>query len=118
MTPPPTTRPPGTGTLFQLTQGRRKGYWVGQYRVTDGTGRRVAKSVGDWDHDAAEAKLDALVAGVGLPATLDELRKRDAEKWAEGALWAAAECGVIPSELVAWLSAGDNPYETKESGTE
>ena len=117
MTPPPTTRTPGTGTLFQHKTGRLKGYWVGQYRVTDATGKRTAKSVGDWDHDRAEAKLDALVAGLGLPATVAELRKRDAEKWAEGALWAAVECGVMPSERVAWLSAGDNPYETKESTT-
>ena len=40
-----------------------------------------------------------------------------AEAWQEGALWAAAECGVIepdcPPEL--WLTPGDNPYR---EGTE
>ena len=85
MTPPPNQRAPGTGSLYQLSDGRRKGYWVGLYRVTDGTGKRQAKSVGDWDRDAAEAKLDALVAGVGLPATLVELRKVKAAAWQEGA---------------------------------
>ena len=89
---------------------------MGQCRVTDGTGRRVAKSVGDWDRDVAEAKLDALVAGVGLPATLAELRKRDAEKWAEGALWAAIELGAIRSADVGWLTDADNPYKSPLGG--
>jgi len=114
MTPPPNQRAPGTGSLYQLSQGRRKGYWVGLYRVTDGTGKRQAKSVGDWDHDRAEAKLDALVAGVGLPANLVELRRVKAEVWAEGALWAAVELGAIREADVPWLVQNDNPYETKE----
>ena len=111
MTPPPSSRTPGTGTLFQQKSGRLKGYWVGQYRVTDGTGRRTAKSVGDWDRNAAEAKLDALVAGVGLPATVAELRKRDAEKWAEGALWAGIKFGAINLDDVPWITdIPENPY--------
>jgi len=108
-----TRRKPGTGSLHQ----RPNGYWVGSVRVTDGTGRRRAVTVGDWEHDAAEAKLDALVAGEWLPATLAELRRVKAEVWAEGALWAAVECGAIKSGDVAWLVQNDNPYETK-GGTE
>ncbi len=30
--------------------------------------------------------------------------------WAEGALWAAVECGVIRDERVGWLVPADNPY--------
>lgn len=35
-----------------------------------------------------------------------------AEAWAEGALWAAVECGAIPHESVPWLAPGDNPYRS------
>lgn len=33
--------------------------------------------------------------------------------WAEGALWAAVECGAIRGETERWLAPGDNPYTTK-----
>ena len=88
---------------------------MGSVRVTDATGRRRAVTVGDWDRDAAEAKLDALVAGEGLPANLVELRRVKAEVWAEGALWAAVEFGAIREADVPWLVQNDNPYETKET---
>ena len=104
---PPKRRKPGTGSLHQ----RPNGYWVGSVRVTDATGHRRAVTVGDWEHDAAEAKLDALIGGNKLPATLDELRKIKAAIWAEGAIWAAVECGAIESEDVAWLDPNDNPYK-------
>ena len=97
----------GTGSLYQLPNG----YWRGLYRVTNESGKRVPQYVGDWDYDAAEAKLDALVAGVKLPANLGELRARDAVKWAEGAVWAAVELGAIDRADIPWLSPGDNPYE-------
>lgn len=34
--------------------------------------------------------------------------------WAEGAIWAAVECGVIRDDRVTWLVPADNPYR-KES---
>ncbi|QWY84624.1 hypothetical protein QEH34_gp42 [Microbacterium phage Footloose] len=33
--------------------------------------------------------------------------------WAEGALWAAVECGAIRDETERWLAPGDNPYTIK-----
>lgn len=72
MTPPtgPNKRAKGTGTLFQ----RPDGYWVGILRRSDSTGKRNAVSVGAWTEEAAEAKLDALVAGEPLPASLAQLQ--------------------------------------------
>ncbi|TFD80725.1 hypothetical protein E3T54_03000 [Cryobacterium sp. Sr8] len=97
----------GTGSLYQ----RADGYWVGAHWVTDDTGGRKRALVGDWDHDAAEGKLDALVGGEKLPANQAELRARDAVKFAEGAVWAAVECGAIERADVSWLADGDNPYK-------
>jgi len=57
---------------------------VGSVRVTDASGRRQAVTVGDWDRDAAEAKLDALIAGEPLPANVSELRAVKASAWDEG----------------------------------
>jgi len=45
---------------------------------------------------------------------LTERDRRLAEEvWAEGALWAAVECGAIRDETERWLAPGDNPYTTK-----
>src|SRR5699024_411690 len=40
-----------------------------------------------------------------------------AEAWQEGALWAAAECGVIEPDCPPeqWLTPGDNPYREQET---
>jgi hypothetical protein len=73
MTPPkgPNKRAKGKGTLFQ----RDNGYFVGTVRKADDTGKRHSKSVGSWDEDVAEARLDALVAGEPLPENLAQLHE-------------------------------------------
>ncbi|HLS03087.1 MAG TPA: hypothetical protein VK054_14115 [Beutenbergiaceae bacterium] len=40
-----------------------------------------------------------------------------AAAWQEGALWAAAECGVIEPDCPPeqWLTPGDNPYREQET---
>ena len=99
-------RPKGTGSLYQ----RADGYWVGAHWVTGDTGGRKRVTVGDWEYDVAEAKLDALVGGEKLPANLEELREVKAEAWDEGA--EAAWAGDTPEDYAA------NPYRTTNENDE
>lgn len=109
-----TRRPRGTGSVYK----RHEHLWIGALPAVndDGTpahtasGARKRTLVYGASQEAAEAKLDALVAGVRMPASLGELRGVQAAAWAEGALWAAVELGVIKTGSVPWLAAGDNPY--------
>lgn len=46
---------------------------------------------------------------------MNEHDRRIAEKaWAEGAMWAAVECGVVKDEHAHWLVPADNPYTKPE----
>lgn len=48
------------------------------------------------------------------PVPADVLRERDAERWDEGAQWAAVELGAIDNERQAWITPTDNPYRQTE----
>src|SRR5690625_1456698 len=58
--------------------------------------------------EAAPEQLQAAADGV-----LSWMRSIKADAWEKGALWAAAECGVIKPDCPPeqWLTPGDNPYE-------
>lgn len=67
----------------------------------------IEKARGMFQNDGFhESPLGRLLSSV--PA--DVLRERDAEKWDEGAQWAAVELGAIDNEQQAWVTPSDNPY--------
>lgn len=57
---------------------------------------------------------DVVAIGILSSASTDVLRERDAEKWDEGAQWAAVELGAIDNERQAWITPTDNPYRQTE----
>lgn len=71
----------------------------------------IEKARGMFQNDGFhESPLGRLLSSV--PA--DVLRERDAEKWDEGAQWAAVELGAIDNERQAWITPTDNPYRQIE----
>lgn len=77
----------------------------------------VLTAMGDaWSDSEEYSALPGVTADLLL--TSDWLAERDrqvAERaWAEGARWAAVECGAVDDERQVWLAPGDNPYTKGE----
>lgn len=56
------------------------------------------------------ARQTLIAAGYSRADVSELVRSIKADAWDSGALWAAVECGVIPTERTRWLCGGDNPY--------